>query len=86
MGPNLFQKVSYIKLNKSETVSAIKTINRKFLKAHIFKLHELKRTLISEERSFSAFLLRKFMEELGAFIKAYKQEIHFQRGLDRSIS
>ena len=52
----------------------------------ILKLHKLKKTLISGERSFLAFLFMKFMEALGTFIKEYKWEIHFQRKFDLGTS
>lgn len=75
---------TYIILNlKKDIVSAIKTLNIKFFKVYIFKLHKLKRTLISEERSFLAFLFLKFMEELRTFIKVHKQAISFQRRFDQ---
>lgn len=43
---------------------------------HIFESHNLKRTLISEERSFLVFLFLKFMKELETFIQ------EFQGGFD----
>jgi hypothetical protein len=41
----------------------IKTLNIKFYKAFVFKIHKLKRILTSKEGNFSAFLLLKLIED-----------------------